>query len=126
MRLHAVEDWVGKKTGRDRDENRQADASPLFVLMYLLPYFPCSGWLHQQVSADTTSYYLLASISLSFIPHEFRTSATIATYLCRSLLSHRSVIGSVSTMLGQIYGPVYTQSRAKQNVSAIAFAGTVL
>lgn len=37
-----------------------------------------------------------------------------------------SVIGSVSTMLGQIYGKEYTQSAAKRNVSSIAFAGTVV
>lgn len=36
-----------------------------------------------------------------------------------------NVIGSVSTTLGYEYGDVYTNSTAKQNVSAIAFAGTV-
>lgn len=36
------------------------------------------------------------------------------------------VIGSVSTILSQLYGDAYTESSAKQNVSAITFAGTVL
>ncbi|PQE28837.1 major facilitator superfamily transporter protein [Rutstroemia sp. NJR-2017a BBW] len=36
-----------------------------------------------------------------------------------------NVIGSVSTMLSQIYGTAYTGSAAKKNVSAITFAGTV-
>lgn len=35
------------------------------------------------------------------------------------------VIGSVSTMLGVIYGDVYTKSAAVKNISAITFAGTV-
>ncbi|THV47026.1 hypothetical protein BGAL_0341g00070 [Botrytis galanthina] len=36
-----------------------------------------------------------------------------------------NVIGSVSTMLGVIYGDVYTKSAAVKNISAITFAGTV-
>jgi MFS family permease len=36
------------------------------------------------------------------------------------------VIGSVNTMLRQIYGNAYTTSRAQSNVSAIAFAGAVV
>ncbi|ESZ92439.1 putative metabolite transport protein [Sclerotinia borealis F-4128] len=36
-----------------------------------------------------------------------------------------NVIGSVSTMLGKIYGTVYTGSAAVKNISAITFAGTV-
>lgn len=35
------------------------------------------------------------------------------------------VIGSVSTMLGRIYGDEYTNSSAVANISAITFAGTV-
>lgn len=35
------------------------------------------------------------------------------------------VIGSVSTMLGSIYGPRYTGSKAEQNIGAITFAGSV-
>jgi MFS family permease len=37
-----------------------------------------------------------------------------------------NVIGSVSTMLGQIYGKEYTKSRAVSNIHAITFVGTVL
>lgn len=37
-----------------------------------------------------------------------------------------NVIGSVSTMLGTIYGGSYKYSSAKKNVSAITFAGTVV
>ncbi|KAK6073913.1 MFS phospholipid transporter [Seiridium cupressi] len=37
-----------------------------------------------------------------------------------------NVIGSVSTTLGYEYGDLYTNSTAKKNVSAIAFAGTVV
>ncbi|KAH6713869.1 major facilitator superfamily domain-containing protein [Leptodontidium sp. 2 PMI_412] len=37
-----------------------------------------------------------------------------------------NVIGSVSTMLGKIYGDRYTGSSAQKNISAITFAGTVL
>ncbi|KAH6647440.1 major facilitator superfamily transporter [Truncatella angustata] len=37
-----------------------------------------------------------------------------------------NVIGSVSTVLGYEYGTLYTSSTAKSNVSAIAFAGTVV
>ncbi|PVH87669.1 MFS phospholipid transporter-like protein Git1 [Cadophora sp. DSE1049] len=37
-----------------------------------------------------------------------------------------NVIGSVSTMLGQIYGARYKGSSAQKNISAITFAGTVL
>ncbi|KAJ5225582.1 Glycerophosphodiester transporter GIT2 [Penicillium chermesinum] len=36
------------------------------------------------------------------------------------------VIGQVNTMLGKIYGDAYSDSTASQNVSAIAFAGTVV
>ncbi|KAA8565703.1 hypothetical protein EYC84_009547 [Monilinia fructicola] len=36
-----------------------------------------------------------------------------------------NVIGSVSTILGKIYGTVYTESAAVKNISAITFAGTV-
>ncbi|KAI9650744.1 glycerophosphoinositol permease [Ciborinia camelliae] len=36
-----------------------------------------------------------------------------------------NVIGSVSTMLGKIYGKAYTESSAVKNISAITFAGTV-
>ncbi|KAB8293954.1 hypothetical protein EYC80_009426 [Monilinia laxa] len=36
-----------------------------------------------------------------------------------------NVIGSVSTILGKIYGAVYTESAAVKNISAITFAGTV-
>ncbi|APA08689.1 hypothetical protein SS1G_02429 [Sclerotinia sclerotiorum 1980 UF-70] len=36
-----------------------------------------------------------------------------------------NVIGSVSTMLGKIYGKTYTESAAVKNISAITFAGTV-
>jgi hypothetical protein len=36
------------------------------------------------------------------------------------------VIGSVNTMLRQIYGTVYRNSRVQSNVSAIAFAGAVV
>ncbi|QSZ36095.1 hypothetical protein DSL72_007220 [Monilinia vaccinii-corymbosi] len=36
-----------------------------------------------------------------------------------------NVIGSVSTILGKIYGKVYTESAAVKNISAITFAGTV-
>ncbi|PMD18731.1 MFS phospholipid transporter-like protein Git1 [Hyaloscypha hepaticicola] len=37
-----------------------------------------------------------------------------------------NVIGSVSTMLGKIYGTAYTGSSSQKNISAITFAGTVL
>lgn len=37
-----------------------------------------------------------------------------------------NVIGSVSTILTRLYGKEYTESSARKNVSAIAFAGTVL
>ncbi|KFH43148.1 metabolite transport protein -like protein [Hapsidospora chrysogenum ATCC 11550] len=37
-----------------------------------------------------------------------------------------NVIGSVNTLLGTQYGEIYTNSTASQNVSAIAFAGTVV
>ncbi|KAI6714219.1 hypothetical protein JHW43_003256 [Diplocarpon mali] len=37
-----------------------------------------------------------------------------------------NVIGSVSTMLGKIYGDAYTGSSAQKNISAITFAGTVV
>ncbi|KAH6679283.1 major facilitator superfamily domain-containing protein [Halenospora varia] len=37
-----------------------------------------------------------------------------------------NVIGSVSVMLGKIYGKEYTNSPSQQNISAITFAGTVL
>ncbi|KAG9245523.1 MFS phospholipid transporter-like protein Git1 [Calycina marina] len=37
-----------------------------------------------------------------------------------------NVIGSVSTILSRIYGDQYTKSSALQNVSSIAFAGTVV
>lgn len=36
-----------------------------------------------------------------------------------------NVIGSVSTVLSYEYGDLYSNSSAKKNVSAIAFAGTV-
>lgn len=36
-----------------------------------------------------------------------------------------NVIGSVSTTLTKQYGDLYSNSTAKQNVSSIAFAGTV-
>lgn len=36
------------------------------------------------------------------------------------------VIGSVNTILGNQYGDLYSGSHASQNVSAIAFAGTVV
>lgn len=36
------------------------------------------------------------------------------------------VIGSVNTLLGKIYGSEFTDSSAKQNVSSIVFAGTVV
>ncbi|KAL3421846.1 major facilitator superfamily transporter [Phlyctema vagabunda] len=36
-----------------------------------------------------------------------------------------NVIGSVSTMLGSIYGDRYTNSKSQQNIGAITFAGTV-
>ena len=38
----------------------------------------------------------------------------------------QNVIGPVNTILGLIYGTEYTASGAAQNVSAIAFAGTVV
>ncbi|OBT45912.1 hypothetical protein VE00_04207 [Pseudogymnoascus sp. WSF 3629] len=38
----------------------------------------------------------------------------------------QSVIGSVGTILGQIYGPAYSESTGAANIAAIAFAGTVL
>lgn len=38
----------------------------------------------------------------------------------------KQVIGSVSTVLGRQYGDLYSKSTAKSNVSAIAFAGTVV
>ncbi|OBT59742.1 hypothetical protein VE04_00232 [Pseudogymnoascus sp. 24MN13] len=38
----------------------------------------------------------------------------------------QSVIGSVGTILGQIYGPAYSDSNGAKNIAAIAFAGTVL
>ena len=38
----------------------------------------------------------------------------------------QSVIGPVNTILKQLYKVEYTASRAQQNVSSIAFAGTVL
>lgn len=37
----------------------------------------------------------------------------------------QKVIGSVSTMLGVIYGDAYSKSSAVKNVSSITFAGTV-
>ncbi|KAI0133526.1 major facilitator superfamily domain-containing protein [Xylariales sp. AK1849] len=37
-----------------------------------------------------------------------------------------SVIGSVSTVLGYEYGDLYSNSNAMQNVSSVAFAGTVV
>ena len=36
------------------------------------------------------------------------------------------VIGSVNTMLKEIYGTAYTSSHAQSNVASIAFAGTVV
>jgi MFS family permease len=36
------------------------------------------------------------------------------------------VIGSVNTMLGEIYGDAYTNSSAQKNVASITFAGTVV
>ncbi|KAK5942289.1 glycerophosphoinositol permease [Knufia obscura] len=38
----------------------------------------------------------------------------------------QSVIGSVNTILGQIYGKAFTNSPQRKNVNAIAFAGTVV
>ena len=39
---------------------------------------------------------------------------------------HPSVIGQVSTILKTIYGKQYTGNSAQKNVTAIAFAGTVV
>ena len=36
------------------------------------------------------------------------------------------MIGSVNTILGSIYGKAFTKNPRRQNVNAIAFAGTVL
>lgn len=38
----------------------------------------------------------------------------------------KQVIGSVSTMLGTIYGKAYTTSSAVNNIRAITFVGTVV
>lgn len=38
----------------------------------------------------------------------------------------QSVIGAVTTMLGQIYGAAYKKSPQRRNIGAIAFAGTVV
>lgn len=46
---------------------------------------------------------------------------------CRgSPFNTRQVIGSVGTILTQIYGDAYSLSAAKKNVSSIAFVGTVV
>lgn len=43
-----------------------------------------------------------------------------------SITDFGKVIGSVSTMLGQIYGKAYTGSSAVSNIRAITFVGTVV
>ena len=39
---------------------------------------------------------------------------------------NNQVIGSVSTILTRLYGKRFTESGARKNISAIAFAGTVI
>ena len=51
---------------------------------------------------------------------------THASHLASSRSNIGQVIGSVSTMLGKIYGDEYKGSSSQKNISAITFAGTVL
>jgi MFS family permease len=50
----------------------------------------------------------------------------IPYYFVYNGTNFKKVIGSVSTMLGQIYAKEYTNAPAHKNIPAITFAGTVL
>ena len=68
----------------------------------------------------------------TFIPHmhHHADSLPLQVMACGAGLFSdgyiNNVIGSVSTILTRLYGTRYTESSALKNVSAIAFAGTVL
>lgn len=55
----------------------------------------------------------------------FKTYAPIPSVQVSLLTSWDKVIGSVNTILTQIYGDRFTNSPQRKNVNAIAFAGTV-
>ena len=69
------------------------------------------------------------SLLVALVGYLTLRDSNLSTYRYLGLFSDgfcQAVIGPVNTMLGIIYPDSYTKSSAQQNVSSIAFAGTVL